>query len=150
VSNTSSVNTLSTTVDGVTGTGVDIINSNTLSLNGSNELVSTVNGEASTALDITPVITANELTTSLAAGTGISVSSSTPGNNTEYTVTNTAPDQTVAIADGGNGNVTVGGTYPNFTIDVPDATVDTDAQTIALNNTTNILTLGNGTAADTT
>ncbi|MFD0994023.1 hypothetical protein, partial [Tenacibaculum geojense] len=36
-----------------------------------------------------------------------------------------APDQTVTIADGGNGNVTVGGTYPNFTIDVPNTVENT-------------------------
>ena len=37
----------------------------------------------------------------------------------------------MTIADGGNGNVTVGGSYPNFTIDVPDATVDTDDQNLS-------------------
>ncbi|SNR76295.1 hypothetical protein SAMN04488009_3643, partial [Maribacter sedimenticola] len=63
----------------------------------------------------------------VSAGTGISVNQ--VGQNFE--VTNTAPDQTVSIADGGNGNVTVGGTYPNFTIDVPDATVDTDDQDLS-------------------
>ncbi|WCM41140.1 hypothetical protein MG290_09235 [Flavobacterium sp. CBA20B-1] len=47
VSNTSSGNSLSTTVNGITGTAVNIINSNTLTLNGSNQLVSTVNGVAS-------------------------------------------------------------------------------------------------------
>uniref|UniRef100_UPI0033069011 hypothetical protein n=1 Tax=uncultured Croceitalea sp. TaxID=1798908 RepID=UPI0033069011 len=57
VSNTSSVNTLTTTVDGVTGTGVNIVNTNTLTLNGSDELVSTVNGVASTGLDISSLNT---------------------------------------------------------------------------------------------
>lgn len=47
VSNTSSGNSLSTTVNGITGTAVNIINSNTLTLNGFNQLVSTVNGVAS-------------------------------------------------------------------------------------------------------
>ncbi|MBD0779763.1 hypothetical protein HPE56_18330, partial [Maribacter sp. ANRC-HE7] len=97
VSNTSAINTLSTTVDGVTGTGVDIINSNALSLNGSNELISTVNGEASVALDLTPAISATELTTTVVEGTGIDVSSTTSGNNTEYTVT---VDPTDIIGDG--------------------------------------------------
>ncbi|MDV7139443.1 hypothetical protein R3X28_11175, partial [Maribacter sp. TH_r10] len=73
-------------------------------------------------------VAANELTTSVVAGSDITVSASTSGNNTAYTVSNASPDQTVSIVDGGNGNVTVGGTYPNFTIDVPDATVDTDEQ----------------------
>ncbi|MET7030702.1 beta strand repeat-containing protein, partial [Sediminicola luteus] len=51
VSNTSTVNTLTTTVNSVTGTGVNIINSNALSLSGSN-LTSTVNGVASAALNL--------------------------------------------------------------------------------------------------
>ncbi|WP_164674258.1 hypothetical protein, partial [Maribacter litoralis] len=55
---------------------------------------------------------------------GISVSQT----GDDFAVTNTAPDQTVSLADGGNGNVTIGGTYPNFTIDVPDATVDTNTE----------------------
>ena len=47
---------------------------------------------------------------SLTASTGISVSASTGA----VTVTNTAPDQTVAIASGTGISVT--GTYPNFTV----------------------------------
>ena len=47
---------------------------------------------------------------SAAAGTGISVSGSTGA----VTVTNTAPDQTVAIASGTG--ISVSGTYPNFTV----------------------------------
>ncbi len=52
----------------------------------------------------------------VSAGTGISVSQTSE----DFLVTNTAPDQTVSLADGGSGNVTIGGTYPNLTIDVPD------------------------------
>jgi hypothetical protein len=47
---------------------------------------------------------------SLTASTGISVSGSTGA----VTVTNTAPDQTVAIASGTG--ISVSGTYPNFTV----------------------------------
>jgi len=47
---------------------------------------------------------------SLTASTGISVSSSTGA----VTVTNTAPDQTVAISAGTG--ISVSGTYPNFTV----------------------------------
>jgi len=54
----------------------------------------------------------------VSAGTGISVNQV----GDDFEVTNTAPDQTVSLADGGNGNVTIGGTYPNLTIDVPDDT----------------------------
>ena len=50
---------------------------------------------------------------SIIAGTGISVSSQT-GN---VTVTNTQPDQTVAIT--GSGSATITGTYPNFNVDTP-------------------------------
>jgi hypothetical protein len=47
---------------------------------------------------------------SLAASTGISVSGSTGA----VTVTNTAPDQTVALSSGTG--ISVSGTYPNFTV----------------------------------
>ncbi|SDF59973.1 beta strand repeat-containing protein, partial [Cellulophaga baltica] len=97
VSNTSTVNTLSTTVDGVTGVGVAIINSNELSLDSNNELVSTINGEASTALDLEPTIVANQKTTSVVEGTGVNITNTTTGNNTEYTVT---VDPTDIIGDG--------------------------------------------------
>ncbi|MBQ4916327.1 hypothetical protein J8L85_17920, partial [Maribacter sp. MMG018] len=56
VSNTSSVNTLTTTVNGVTGTGVPMVNSNALSINGSNELVSTVNGVVSNNVSLSPYL----------------------------------------------------------------------------------------------
>jgi len=48
------------------------------------------------------------------AGTGISVSGSPITTSGTLTITNTAPDQTVAIASGTSISVT--GTYPNFTI----------------------------------
>jgi len=40
-------------------------------------------------------------------------------------MTNTAPDQAVVLSDGGIGNVSIGGTYPNYTIEVPD-NIDND------------------------
>jgi len=54
VGNTSSANTLSTTVNGVTGSTVPIINTNALSLSGTT-ITSTANGVASNALDISSV-----------------------------------------------------------------------------------------------
>jgi hypothetical protein len=48
------------------------------------------------------------------AGTGISVSGSPITSSGTLTITNTAPDQTVAISSGTGISVT--GTYPNFTI----------------------------------
>ncbi|MBF4465216.1 beta strand repeat-containing protein, partial [Flavobacterium sp. LC2016-12] len=65
VSNTSAGNNLSTTVNGVPGTAVTIINSNLTSLTGAS-LVTTVNGVPSTALNLTPAIKANETVTVVA------------------------------------------------------------------------------------
>jgi hypothetical protein len=56
ISNTSSGNNLTTTVNGVAAAAVSIINSNTTSLSGTN-LTTTVNGVASTALDLSPIVT---------------------------------------------------------------------------------------------
>ncbi|MDV7141022.1 hypothetical protein R3X28_19220, partial [Maribacter sp. TH_r10] len=130
VSNTSNVNTLSTTVDGVTGTGVPIINSNVLGLNGSNELISTVNGEASAALDLSPAINAIEKTTTVVEGTGIDVSSTTSGNNTEYTVT---VDPTDIVGDGSitspNSTITLGGTPANSILE--NVTLDVNESSLA-------------------
>ena len=49
---------------------------------------------------------------SLVAGTGISVGAAAEGGTP--TITNTAPDQTVSLTAGSN--VTISGSYPNFTI----------------------------------
>jgi hypothetical protein len=70
---------------------------------------------AGTAISVsessTGVLTINNTgVTSAVAGTGISVSGATGA----VTVTNTAPDQTVAIASGTG--ISVSGTYPNFTV----------------------------------
>lgn len=53
----------------------------------------------------------------ITASTGISVSQTSSGT----TITNSAPDQTVAIT--GAGGAVVTGTYPNFTITTPSGTV---------------------------
>jgi len=59
----------------------------------------------------------------LTAGTGISVSGGPITSSGSITVTNTAPDQTVALTAGTG--ITTSGTYPNFTItnSAPDQTV---------------------------
>ncbi|WP_222983531.1 hypothetical protein [Flagellimonas meishanensis] len=67
---------------------------------------------------------ANENQT-VSAGTGINVAQT----GQDFQVTNAAPDQIVTLADGGGGNVTVGGTYPNFTIDIPN---NTDSQNLSI------------------
>ena len=65
----------------------------------------------STSTNANGTLTVNNTgVTSAVAGTGISVSGSTGA----VTVTNTAPDQTVAISAGTG--ISVSGTYPNFTV----------------------------------
>jgi hypothetical protein len=51
----------------------------------------------------------------LTAGTGISTSGTYPN----FTITNSAPDQTVALT--GAGTTSISGTYPNFTVTSNDA-----------------------------
>ena len=70
---------------------------------------------------------------SIVAGTGVSVSSATG----DVTVTNTAPDQTVALTDGGD--IAISGTYPSFTLtnSAPNAThtgEGTGATTLTISN----------------
>lgn len=71
-------------------------------------------------------------TQSVAAGTGISVNTVAG----VATVTNTAPDQTVSITNGGG--ITPSGTYPNFTLTAADQSATNEAQ-----NLTSALTGGN-------
>ena len=69
--------------------------------------------------------------TLLAAGTGISIS----GN----TITNSAPDQTVSITNGGG--IAVTGSYPAFTLTATDQSTTNEIQTISA---------GDGTGSDRT
>ncbi|MFA6585006.1 MAG: immunoglobulin-like domain-containing protein, partial [Candidatus Paceibacterota bacterium] len=57
---------------------------------------------------------ANVGTSTVSNGTGISISGTGAVVGSGLTITNTAPDQTVALANGAGINVT--GTYPNFTV----------------------------------
>ena len=59
-----------------------------------------------------------------AAGTGIGITRST----NELTITNSAPDQTVSISGTG---ITVGGTYPSFTLTAADQSATNEAQTVS-------------------
>lgn len=105
VSNTSTNNSLTTTVNGTTGSAVNIINTNTLTLDGSNQLVSTINGVASTALNLAPAIKANQQNT-IVQGTGaISVPTAVKaGNNTTYNVgVNTATSTALGVVRPGSG-----------------------------------------------
>jgi hypothetical protein len=86
-----------------------------LRLNGRDlrEIVTTISGASTHFQSPTAKAVWNlcqSLLPTLTAGTGISVTGTTPN----FTVTNTAPDQTVALTGAGINVIT--GTYPNFTI----------------------------------
>jgi hypothetical protein len=94
VSNTSSANTLSTTVNGVTGTGVNIINSNALGMSGNN-LTATINGIGSSAQSLSGLSLSGDVTGTLAGstvgriqGTGVAISSLATNNLLQYNGTN--------------------------------------------------------------
>jgi len=80
ISNSSSANTLSTTVNGVAGSTVPIINSNTLSQNGGGQLINTINGVASTPLTATIAgdVTGDLGTSTVTRVQGQSISATTP------------------------------------------------------------------------
>jgi hypothetical protein len=90
VSNTSSANTLSTTVNGVTGTGVNIINSNALSMSG-NTLSSTINSTAPSTQSLSGLSLSGDVTGTLAGSTvgkiqsqPVSATTPTSGQVLEY------------------------------------------------------------------
>lgn len=88
---------------------------NTLSNIGNSSLTNssiTINGSAISLGGTVSVGTVTSVTAT--AGTGISVTGSPITTSGTLTITNTAPDQTVAIASGTGISVT--GTYPNFTV----------------------------------
>lgn len=64
----------------------------------------------------------------VSAGTGVSVNYNDAGN--VLTVTNTAPDQTVSLTNGGG--VAVSGTYPSFTLTATDQSSTNEIQNLSL------------------
>jgi hypothetical protein len=80
-------------------------------------LVTSVNGQ-------TGAVSVGTVTSVAAtAGTGITVTGSPITSSGTLTITNSAPDQTVALT--GAGTTSISGTYPNFTITSNDAYVGT-------------------------
>ena len=76
----------------------------------------------------------------LTAGTGVSVSGGPITTSGSITVTNTAPDQVVALT--GAGATTVTGTYPNFTISSPTSGAGTVTSINVSGGTTGLTTSG--------
>ena len=115
---------------GTTGQSAHVINATgSIGLNtnitgttnfGTSGQVLTSAGSAATPTWTTPT-TGTITSVAATAGTGISVSGSPITSSGTLTITNTAPDQTVAIT--GAGGAVVTGTYPNFTITTPSGTV---------------------------
>ena len=78
------------------------------------QTITSTNGSIAVTTTGSNVNLANNGVTSAVAGTGISVSGATGA----VTITNSAPDQTVALTQGGTTTIT--GTYPSFTISSAD------------------------------
>ena len=75
------------------------------------------------------------------AGTGISVTGSPITTSGTLTITNTAPDQTVALTDGTG--ITTSGTYPNFTIANSGVTSAVAGTGISVSGATGAVTITN-------
>lgn len=85
--------------------------------------------------DVKAQIVASGTVATVVAGTGISVNSTDPANPI---VTNSSPDQTVAITAGTN-ITSVTGTYPNFTINAATQTTDISGKaSVALDNLSSV------------
>jgi hypothetical protein len=94
--------------------------------------------------DVTVTVASGSGTvTSVAAtgGTGISVTGSPITTSGTLTITNTAPDQTVALTDGTG--ITTSGTYPNFTITNSGVTSAVAGTGISVSGATGAVTITN-------
>lgn len=109
----------------VTGTEVDgsVSNEGSLTVAAGTSTTSVINSNTSGQTGVT-----------ITAGTGMGISES--GN--VITLTNSSPDQTVSISGTG---ITVGGTYPSFTLTAADQSTTNELQTLSTG--TNSLTLSN-------
>jgi len=79
----------------------------------------------------------------ITAGTGISVADGS-GVSGNPTITNSAPDQTVSLTNGGG--IAVSGTYPNFTLTATDQSATNELQTISVAANAVTLSSSGGTA----
>lgn len=114
-------------LSGNASTASKLATARTITLGG--DLTGNVDFDGSAGVTLTATIAANSVAlgtdtagdyvASLVAGTGISLSNNS-GEGATPTITNSAPDQTVVLTAGSN--VSISGTYPNFTI----ASTDTD------------------------
>jgi len=114
----------------------------TITLGG--DLTGNVSIDGSADVTLTATVAANSVAlgtdttgnyvASLVAGTGISIADNT-GEGATPTITNSAPDQTVVLTAGSN--VSISGTYPNFTIASTDTNTTYTASTgLSLTGTT--------------
>ena len=110
----------------VTSTEVDgsISNEGSLTVGAGTGTTSIINSNTSGSTGVT-----------ITAGTGLGISET--GN--VITLSNASPDQTVSLSGTG---ITVGGTYPSFTLTAADQSATNELQTISTG--TNTLTLSNG------
>ena len=76
----------------------------------------------------------------VSAGTGVSVTYNDPGN--VLTLTNTAPDQTVSLTNGGG--VAVSGAYPSFTLTATDQSTTNEIQNLSLSGQSLGISSGTG------
>ena len=138
------------------GVGISVSDSNGVYTISNSGMISwTVRGDSGTDISI-----GNGGTVDIAGGTGISTVLGTSGVIPTLTITNDAPDQTVALTAGTG--ISVSGTYPNFTITNSSpssggtmstwkltadsggtATID-DAETVDIAGGTNITTVRSG------
>lgn len=107
VSNTSAINNLTTTVNGVTGTAVPIINSISNALSGSN-LTTTVNGVSSPAISLAGIVPTTTHTLSLSGNTLTSVVNGvSAAANSVSAVSNTSAANTLTTSVNGITGATV-------------------------------------------
>lgn len=121
-------------LSGNASTASKLATARTITLGG--DLTGNVSFDGSAGVTLTATIAADSVAlgtdttgnyvASLVAGTGISLSNNS-GEGATPTITNSAPDQVVALTAGSN--VTITGTYPNFTIASTDTNTTYTAST---------------------